>query len=60
VIAVAAFPGSDGGSHITQAEWIAAAVAAIVTSVGVGAKGNAPKPPVVPGAPGGNTFFGAE
>ena len=32
--------GSDGGSHVTQAEWITAAVACVVTSGGVWAKGN--------------------
>lgn len=31
---------SDGGSHITTAEWVTALVAAIVTSGGVYAKGN--------------------
>lgn len=47
VIAMSALlPGSDGGSAITQTEWIMAAGAAIITSAGVAAKGNAPKPPV--------------
>jgi hypothetical protein len=45
VIGASVLKGSDGGSTITQAEWITAAVAAIITSAGVGAKGNAPKPP---------------
>lgn len=45
VIVIAVTAGSDGGSSITTAEWITAAAAAIITSAGVGLKGNAPKPP---------------
>lgn len=47
IIGLSVLPGSDGGTSITQAEWISAVVAAIVTSAAVGATGNAdkPKPP---------------
>jgi hypothetical protein len=34
--------GSDGGSHITTAEWVTAIVACLVTSGGVAAATNAP------------------
>lgn len=44
VIGLAVLKGSDGGTAITQSEVITAVVAAIVTSAGVAAKGNAPKP----------------
>lgn len=43
VIGMSILPGGDGGSHLTQAEWITALVAAIITAAGVAAKGNAPK-----------------
>ena len=38
--------GSDGGSHITFAEWVTAAVACVVTSGGVAVAENAPAPEV--------------
>lgn len=38
-------PGSDGGSAITAAEWITAAVACVVTGAGVWAVPNKAKPP---------------
>jgi len=44
IIGSSTLSGSDGGSSITKAEWITAAVAAIVTSAGVGAKGNQDSP----------------
>lgn len=44
VIVVATLPSSAGGGMITKTEWIGAAAAAIITSAGVAAKGNAPKP----------------
>lgn len=31
---------SDGGSRVTKSEWLTAAIAAVVTSAGVAAKGN--------------------
>lgn len=48
VLAMAVLPGGDGGSHITQAEWVTALVAAVITSAGVALKSNAPKPPAGP------------
>lgn len=50
VIGSAVTPASDGGTHITTAEWVTAIVAAVVTSFGVAVKGNA-DPPVPPAAP---------
>lgn len=45
VIGLAVLPGSDGGTAITQPEWISAVVAAIVTSAAVGATRNRPPAP---------------
>ena len=44
VIGSAVTDASGGGSHITQAEWITALVAAVVTSGGVLVKRNGPRP----------------
>lgn len=48
VIGLAVLPGSDGGTAITQPEWISAVVAAIVTSAAVGATKNQPTTPPSP------------
>jgi hypothetical protein len=48
IIGLAVLPGSDGGSSITQAEWITAAVAAIVTASTVGVTRNQPIAPPPP------------
>lgn len=45
IIGSSVLDASDGGSTITQAEWITAIVAMIVTGGTVAAKGNAPKTP---------------
>ena len=42
IIGSAVTAGSDGGSHITAAEWVTAVVACVVTSGGVAAATNAP------------------
>lgn len=44
LIIAAVLPGSDGESAITQAEWITAAATCVVTSGGVYAVRNRPKP----------------
>lgn len=48
IIGASTLSGSDGGSAITKAEWITAAVAAVVTSAGVGATKNRQDPPPPP------------
>lgn len=48
VIVVSVTPGSDGGSAITKAEWIAALAAAIITSATVGGVKNRQDPPPPP------------
>lgn len=45
VLGSAVLDTSDGGSQITTAEWVTAAVAAVTTSVGVYTVRNRPKPP---------------
>lgn len=42
IIGSAVFEASDGGSVITQAEWITAAVACVVSAAGVAAVRNRP------------------
>jgi hypothetical protein len=42
-LTVAITAGSDGGSHITQTEWIGAILTCVITSAAVTAKGNAAK-----------------
>jgi hypothetical protein len=42
LIGSAVTAGSDGGSHITTAEWVTAIIACIVTSGGVAAVANKP------------------
>lgn len=44
IIGSSVLSGSDGGSTITQAEWITAIVACVITSGGVAWVENAPKP----------------
>lgn len=44
VISTSVLKGSDGGSHITQAELITALCAAVLTSGGVALVPNRPKP----------------
>lgn len=45
IIASAVTKASDGGETITQAEWITAACAAVITATGVGFAKNRPAPP---------------
>jgi hypothetical protein len=45
IIGASVTSASDGGSHITGAEWVTAVVACIVSSVAVGAVPNKPAPP---------------
>jgi len=51
VIGASVLDPSDGGSTITTAEWVTAAVAMIVTGGAVTVKGNADEEPVAPVTP---------